>query len=166
MAHQSCIAHLLRRLNYLKEKYPLASWASDFHQLLCDALKIKQQEGFGTTTYTTQVAKILQRLKKLLEQPPDKQDKELYTFFKRILREQLHLFVFLYIEDLPPDNNASERAIRNIKVKQKISGQFKNEHTAQNFAIVRSVIDTTIKNGRNIWKTLIIIAENQFELSY
>jgi len=46
MAHQSCIAHLLRRLNYLKEKYPLASWASDFHQLLCDALKIKQQEGF------------------------------------------------------------------------------------------------------------------------
>ncbi len=45
----------------------------------------------------------------------------------------------------PPDNNASERAIRNSKVKQKISGQYKIEKVAQNFAKIRSVIDTTIK---------------------
>jgi len=35
------------------------------------------------------------------------------------------------------DNNASKRAIRNAKVKQKISGQFKEEQAAQNFAIIR-----------------------------
>ena len=62
-------------------------------------------------------------------------------------KERQYLFVFLYIKNLSPDNNASERAIRNIRVKQKISGQFKNENTAQNFAMIRSVIDTVIKNG-------------------
>ena len=60
-------------------------------------------------------------------------------------RERQNLFTFLYIENVPPDNNGSERAVRNIKVKQKISGQFKIDKTAQNFAQIRSVIDTTIK---------------------
>ena len=42
-----------------------------------------------------------------------------------MIREKQTLFVFLFIEQVPADNNASERAIRNVKVKQKISGQFK-----------------------------------------
>jgi hypothetical protein len=50
---------------------------------------------------------------------------------------------------VPPDNNGSERAIRNVKVKQKISGQFKSLSGAETFAILRSVIDTAIKNKLN-----------------
>lgn len=76
------------------------------------------------------------------------------------------IFIFLYIPEVPFDNNASERAIRNIKVKQKISGQFKNQQTAQNFAMIRSVIDTVIKNGNNIWEALSIVAKNQNEFAY
>jgi hypothetical protein len=46
---------------------------------------------------------------------------------------------------LGQDNNASERAIRNVKGKQEISGQFK---TGQNsFCVIRSVIDTLCKRG-------------------
>ncbi len=82
--------------------------------------------------------------------PPNKKRKELYTFYKRMRREQQNLFVFLYTLEVPADNNASERAIRNIKVKQKISGQFKTTTAAQNFAKIRSVVDTTIKNGMNV----------------
>ncbi|RTZ01711.1 hypothetical protein EKM02_04860 [Flavobacterium sp. RSP49] len=33
-----------------------------------------------------------------------------------------YVFTFLFHNDGPPDNNASERAIRNVKVKQKVSG--------------------------------------------
>ena len=40
-------------------------------------------------------------------------------------RERQNLFTFLFLPEVPPDNNGSERAIRNVKVKQKISGQFK-----------------------------------------
>ncbi len=74
-------------------------------------------------------------------------------------RERQHLFTFLFIENVPPDNNASERAIRNVKVKQKISGQFKIKQAAQNFAKIRSVIDTTIKNGLNVLEALTLIAK-------
>ena len=65
---------------------------------------------------------------------------------------------------MPLDNNASERVIRNIKVKQKILGQFKVEQAAQNFAMIRSVIDTTIKNGLNVPEALALILNLIFKL--
>src|ERR1019366_4940393 len=52
--------------------------------------------------------------------------------------------------NVPPDNNGSERAIRNVKVKQKISGHFKSTDGANIFAVLRSVIDTTLKAGQNV----------------
>jgi transposase len=69
-------------------------------------------------------------------------------------------FVFNYLKypDVPPDNNGSERAIRNVKVKQKISGQFKSFAGAMNFAILRSITDTAIKNGQNVLGALFTIA--------
>ena len=78
-------------------------------------------------------------------------------------RERQHLFTFLFLENVPADNNASERAIRNVKVKQKISGQFKIEQAAQNFAQIRSVIDTIIKNGLNVLDGLALIAKFEFQ---
>ena len=74
------------------------------------------------------------------------------------MRHRKHLFPFLYQKDIPPDNNASERAIRTYKVKQKVSGLFRSEDGAKAFAIIRSVIDTTIKNTKNVWEALAIIA--------
>jgi len=53
-----------------------------------------------------------------------------------------------------PDNNSSERAIRNVKVKQKISGQFHSTQGATRFAVMRSVIDTVIKRGGDPLTTL------------
>jgi len=67
---------------------------------------------------------------------------------------------------VPSDNNGSERAIRNVKVKQKISGQFKTEKAAQNFAMIRSVIDTTIKNGKNVLEILVLIAKLEHKINH
>ncbi|MDR1882096.1 MAG: transposase [Prevotella sp.] len=36
------------------------------------------------------------------------------------------ILTFLYHQEVPPDSNGSERAIQNIKVKTKVSGQFRN----------------------------------------
>jgi len=62
------------------------------------------------------------------------------------LNNPQYIFIYLLIENVPPDNNASAGTIGNVKVKQKISGQFKVEQAAQNFTKIRSVINTTIKN--------------------
>ena len=157
-AHQICLPHLLRHLNYLKEKYT-NKWSVNFTKLLYDAIDLHKS---GTINQKDpEVSKITQRLDALINSPPSKNDKELYTFYKRIIREKQHVFTFLFIANVPFDNNASERAIRNVKVKQKISGQFKNQKAAQNFAQIRSVIDTTIKNGMNILEAMKIIAKIQ-----
>ena len=107
---------------------------------------------------------ITQRFDQLLTEPPDLVNKKAYTFFKRIGRNRESIFIFLTDLAGPPDNNSSERAIRNIKVKQKVSGQFKAETAAMNFAKIRSVIDTTIKNSQNVMQALRIIARNEYAL--
>jgi transposase len=65
----------------------------------------------------------------------------------------------LEYENLEPGNNSSEGAIRNIKVKQKISNQFKTLKGAQVFAVLKSIIDTAIKINLNIFGTLFYISK-------
>lgn len=163
--HQTCIAHLLRHLNYLNEKYKKDTWATDFTKLLCRALELNERFDGQDDDYIAERNKIVCSLSEQLDSPPEKNKKELFTFYKRMCRDRQQLLVFLFIENVPPDNNASERAIRNIKVKQKISGQFKNPRYAQNFAKIRSVIDTTIKNGMNVIDALNLIAKFEFQLN-
>ncbi|MCK4345552.1 MAG: transposase [Bacteroidales bacterium] len=88
----------------------------------------------------------------------DKNHKELVTFQNRLIKYREFIFTFLYHPKVPPDNNASERAIRNIKVKQKVSGQFKSPNGAFGFAVLRSVTDTIIKSNQNVLNSLKIIA--------
>jgi hypothetical protein len=73
-------------------------------------------------------------------------------------RYRQHLFLFLHQWDVPTDNNGSERAVRTFKAKQKVSGLFRSMDGAQTFAVIRLVIDTTIKNGQNVFQTLAWIA--------
>ncbi len=57
--------------------------------------------------------------------------------------------------DIPPDNNGSERAIRNVKVKLKVSGQFKTLQAAEDYASLRSIVDTSRKRGVNEFDALV-----------
>lgn len=91
---------------------------------------------------------LMHRLKELIEIPIDADLKELVAFHKRMIKYQKYLFTFLFHSDVPPDNNGSERAIRNIKVKHKISGYFKSIKGASQFAVLRSVLDTVLKINR------------------
>ena len=54
--------------------------------------------------------------------------------------------------------NASERAIRNFKVKLKVSNFFKSTAGSDGYAIIRSVIDTAIKNNQNPYEATRLIA--------
>jgi transposase len=46
-----------------------------------------------------------------------------------------------------------------IKVKQKVSGQFKTQRGAEIYAIIRSITDTCIKNNQNILSAFHTIAK-------
>jgi transposase len=69
-----------------------------------------------------------------------------------------------FIDDFnrPFDNNQAERDIRMVKVRQKISGTFRNTKMAQNFCMARSYISTAAKQGLNIFDTIAGAFAGQF----
>ena len=157
--HQICIAHLLRELLFFEERYQ-SQWAINFKKLLLEALELKRN--LTTNQYLNPILqrdKIVERLSDfLLISVPNRKD--LCAFHKRIHKYKEYVFTFLFHQEVPPDNNASERAIRNVKVKQKVSGQFKTQDGAQSYAIIRSVTDTCVKNGQSVldaFKTIAIL---------
>ena len=105
------------------------------------------------------VEEILHSFSELIIEPLNKDLKDMVAFQKRMVKYSDHLFTFLLNKDIPPDNNGSERAIRNFKVKQKISGFFKSDEGANIYATIRSVIDTAIKNNQNPFEIIRLIAQ-------
>lgn len=153
---QICLAHLLRDLNYIIE-VENTQWATEFKALLKEAMRLKKMQ----THYhidDPKVKDIEQRADKLLKQSFEElgwtieNQHKTITFFNAMLKLRHALFPFLYHKDVPPDNNSSERAIRLIKVKTKISGQVKSLH--QEFAVLRSVVDTAVKNGQPVYEAV------------
>lgn len=159
-AHQICTAHLLRELNYITELYKdKCVWAKAFKALLMEAINLKKE--FVIADYYYPNVKrdlLLEKLQYWLLYPINGLHQKSKTLQKKLLAKQECILYFLEQSNVTPDNNGSERAIRNIKVKQKISGQFKTLHSANIFAVLRSVIDTSIKNNNNVVKALHLIS--------
>jgi transposase len=156
--HQICIAHLLRDLNYIEELYK-CEWAKSIKTILAEALELKNK--LLPHLYKNQNIirqNIENRLDEILKTVIPKSNKKALTLQKQLIIHQQKILLFLHHPEIPPDNNGSQRAIRNIKVKQKISRQFKSTAGADAFAVIRSVMDTTIKSGKNIFQALFIIA--------
>lgn len=158
MTHQVCIAHLLRDLNYLNELYD-HKWSFIVKKVFKQALILKKQMK-KTDFYSSNTQRYLleKRLDFLIHYHLPDQKKELITFQRRLKKYRDYLFTFLYRFEVPPDNNASERAIRNIKVKQKVSGLFRSTDGAARFAVLRSITDTVLKNNQNVIHALKFIA--------
>lgn len=151
--HQICLDHLLRELNAMEQEHPTHVWNIKIKALLKQALELKK------VTYTIGQAKqIEQQFQKLLEIDQSSAPGKIPAFWKRMIKHTDKIFTFLYNENVPPDNNGSERAIRNVKVKQKVSGQFKTQEGAIRYATFRSIIDTLNKQGKNIHEALVQIA--------
>ena len=157
--HQLCTAHLLRELNYFEERYN-HRWPVRFRKFILEGIDLKKKLDPGDYYRPVKERTELDnRLKKLLASRLDENHKELVSFQKRMLKYKDYILTFLYHPKVPPDNNGSERAIRNVKVKQKISGQFKSWKGVENFMILRSITDTTLKNDQNVLKALNLIAK-------
>lgn len=158
--HQLCIAHLLRELNYFKQKYNCL-WSGKIFELFMQALQLKkklQPDQYGKPI--KERSEIEATLSELCTRAIDPAYPEVLTFQKRILKHRDHILTFLYEYEVPAHNNASEQAIRNVKVKLKVSGMFKSFSGANIYAIIRSITDTCIKNNQNILNAFTNIAKS------
>ena len=73
---------------------------------------------------------------------------------KKLEEYKENYFAWVYDFTLPTTNNISESGLRMIKTKQKVSGQFLNEETGEDFAAVRTYTETCRKNGINEYEAL------------
>jgi hypothetical protein len=71
------------------------------------------------------------------------------NLIKRVRKYNDNYFAWVYDFSLPTTDNLSERALRCIKSRMKISGQFQSEKTARYFAKIKSYIETCRRNGIN-----------------
>ncbi len=149
--HQICYPHLYRRIVYLMEIEP-NKWLVNIKKILKKAEALKQLK--PQRARSNQQAKYLEtKLNRLLINKIDQTNfPESFTFQNSLIKHRHAILTFLYHKKVPADNNDSEKAIRNAKVKMKVSGFFKSQQ--QTFAQLRSIIDTLIKNNTPILPAL------------
>jgi len=159
-AHQLCMAHLLRELTNFAEKLG-RQWSIQMKKLFKDAIQFKKtMTGDDYINLPIEIVDFNTQLDKLLETDLSELHSKEKSFIKRLIKHRQSIFTFLTHPYVPPDNNTSEQAIRNVKVKMKISGGFRNKEGkgAERYAKIRSVIDTTIKNGQDVYATMLALA--------
>ena len=153
--HQVCLAHLLRNAEYLNELDAKQDWSRRFIHLLAHAIGLRRNE-----TITQRKIKVLKtKMKNLLGESLSHLDDEFERFKKGILKVKDYLFTFLSNPLVPYDNNASERGVRKIKVKQKVSGCFRTDSGADDFAKLHSIVETAMKNGNSKFNAILAVVQ-------
>jgi transposase len=155
--HQICLAHLLRDLNYIEQVHQ-SNWADALKAVLKDAITLNNRAGYDRLSDSPARNELEESLLNLLQQQLPAKDKLAIKLQKKLGKISHNVLCFLHHSNVPPDNNGSERAIRTLKVKQKVSGGFRSVNGANGFAVIRSVIDTAIKSGQHIFNALALIA--------
>jgi transposase/uncharacterized coiled-coil protein SlyX len=150
---QLCLAHLLRELTSLEDSLK-CKWSTKVKTLFKGAISLKQKLIPAHGIKQSIITRLDQQLIQQLLTHPESKNKKLAALRKRLIKHHKSLLTFLKNSHVPYDNNGSERAIRIIKVKNKVSGQFQNIEFAKRYAVIQSIIDTTNKNKGNVLSAL------------
>ena len=173
--HAQCNAHILRELNYVIDTSK-AAWAREMKTLLLDIkgavgeasaagkkqLTVRQKSEFLSKYNQVVVAagKLYEPLRKkkgraktagTRESPITAAARKLVN---RLAAKRDEILLFMHDFLVPFDNNQSERDLRMLKVKQKISGCFRTSVGAQEFCRLRSYVATMKKQGRSVMETI------------
>ena len=77
-----------------------------------------------------------------------------HNLLLRLITRKPDVLRFLSDPTVPFTNNLAEQDGRMMKLRQKISGGFRSEEGAADFAVIRSVLSTARKQGWNLLQTL------------
>lgn len=160
--HQQCHPHLQRPLEFLIVNYK-SKWAYEINNLLYSSQKAHKhiwEETFCETIRQQVIDWYNEKLEHLLEIKIKNKDD--IRMLKRIKKHKDEIFFFMNFPDLPFHNNDSEKAIRQAKVKQKVSWGFRSFFGAKNYAAILSVIETAKKHSFNLFHTIKLLIQGNF----
>ena len=167
--HIECNVHVSR---YLKGCYENTNhkWALEMRSFLCSLneyrkkLKLKKIEKLDREKlerYSKRYDEILEKgyeENKKIKKKFLRQDEQ--RLLNRLKKYKENHLLFIYDFTVPFDNNLSERELRHIKTKQKISGYFNSFSGAQIYSNIKSLIITLKKQGKNFYNEIFNIYEN------
>lgn len=151
--HQVCLAHLLRECQYLNELDKGQQWSQSVEKLLQEAIHERNEK----PTESIDPQSWLDRLDKLIDENLSKLNEKFITFKNGLLKCRDYIFNFLRDPAIPPDNNASERGIRKLKIKLKNSGCFRSDLGADAFMDLHSIIETSKKHGNSPYNAILAL---------
>jgi transposase len=170
--HAICNAHLLRELTFIEEKYKYI-WATKVKIFLYDLNElVKFDKGLDSEMLVDSSARLKLKwefFRLLIEGRKECSDlikavknkgrvrgkqHVALNLLNRLLRLRKDILRFMYDYDIPFTNNEAERDLRMTKVHLKISGGFRSELGAKNYALFRSYISTVKKNGLSVFEAL------------
>jgi transposase len=84
-----------------------------------------------------------------------------HALARRLLDRQDDYLRFTTDWRVPADNNGSERDIRMIKLRQKVSGCLRTLTGARQFCAIRSYLSTAAKHGKHFFDVLVMLTEGR-----
>lgn len=167
--HVECNVHLRR---YLKNNTELTKheWSKEMDKLLLE-IKKKKEEYIekGIKNFSKEeVRKYSEKYDKILNLGYEenrisnskylkKEEKAILNRLKKYKNSHLQ---YAYNFKLPFDNNLSERDLRPIKTKKKVSGCYRSYTGLKDYCNIRSIISTCKKQGVDYFKELVNIGKS------
>jgi len=173
-SHAQCNAHLVRHLAAVGAVWDQASWTKAMTACLfeakaaADAARTKGEAavaGEAAARFEARYDEALaQAFAVLPDGPPPRRrgqggwrehQRQAWNLATRMTERKPDVLRFLTDTRVPFTNNGSERDLRMVKLQQKISGSFQSDHGAEDFARIRSYLQTAAKQNQNLLDVLV-----------
>lgn len=169
--HQLCCAHALRELQAVTDTagHGRWCWATQAADALVAMGTLAQSArttsaAIDPAALTTHIHHYRSAVQIGINQNAARTDKAMrkrHALARRLLTRQDDYLRFTSDARIPPDNNGSERDIRMIKLRQKVSGCLRTLTGAKQFCAIRSYLSTATKHGQTSFDALVTLAEGQ-----
>lgn len=171
--HQLCCAHALRELRAVTDAAPDDAdwcWAAQAADALVDMQKLVTEalaagaDAPGADALAEQVRLYRSAVQIGITQTAARTSatmKKHNALARRLRDRQDDYLRFTTDWRIPPDNNGSERDIRMIKLRQKVSGCLRTLTGARQFCAIRSYLSTAAKHGKHFFEALVMLAEGR-----
>lgn len=160
--HGLCGAHLIRELTFVIDANGYA-WAKNMKKLLqqtCRKVARRKRKALTAREYSNlqkQYRNIITRGARELPSIPQRQEgkrgrlakSDAHNLWERLKKHEAAVLLFAKEPLIPFTNNRAERDLRMAKVKQKVSGCFRNPDFAAAYCRISSYLQTMTNNGYN-----------------
>jgi transposase len=170
--HQLCCAHALRELQAVTDAATGGGWcwaaqaaeALTTMQALASEAVARGRDAVDPAALAVQVHRYRSAALLGARQTGARSGKLMkkhHALARRLLGRQDDYLRFTTDWRIPADNNGSERDIRMVKLKQKVSGCLRTLTGARQFCAIRSYLSTAAKHGLHFFDALIMLTEGR-----